>query len=61
MRAYLIILLISFSWSMSDGSRFSKKVEYEYSAYIDLLNIKIARLRYQLKNLITLKVEMSTI
>ena len=41
MRAYLIILLISFSWSMSDGSRFSKKVEYEYSAYIDLLNIKI--------------------
>jgi hypothetical protein len=41
MRAYLIILLISFSWSMSDSSRFSKKVEYEYSAYIDLLNIKI--------------------
>ena len=41
MRAYLIILLISFSWSMSDDSRFSKKVEYEYSAYIDLLNIKI--------------------
>ena len=41
MRAYLIILLISFSWSMSDGNRFSKKVEYEYSAYIDLLNIKI--------------------
>ena len=41
MRAYLIILLISFSWSMSDGSRFSKKVEYQYSAYIDILNIKI--------------------
>jgi hypothetical protein len=41
MRAYLIILLISFSWSMSDDSRFSKKVKYEYSAYIDLLNIKI--------------------
>lgn len=41
MRAYLIILLISFSWSMSDSSRFSKKVEYQYSAYIDILNIKI--------------------
>ena len=41
MRAYLIILLISFTWSMSDSSRFSKKVEYEYSAYINLLNIKI--------------------
>tara|TARA_B100001059_G_scaffold230532_1_gene264885 strand:- start:238 stop:951 length:714 start_codon:yes stop_codon:yes gene_type:complete len=41
MRAYLIILLLSFSWSMSESDRFSKKVEYEYSVYIDLLNIKI--------------------
>jgi|TARA_B100001093_G_scaffold215569_1_gene206903 hypothetical protein len=41
MRAYLIILFISLSWSMPDINRFSKVIKYEYSAYIDLLNIKI--------------------